>query len=164
MTKAQKVELVQYLTDEFKVADAIVVCDYKGLSVEQLEVLRNSAKSQDATVKVRVVKNTLAPIALKEAGIEGIELKDTNLIVWGNDQIAVSKVAFKFTEVAKENYSLKSAVVEGAKSDIKTIEALSALPGKDELIGMLLSVWTAPIRNFVTGLDNLKAKKEEEAA
>ena len=85
------------------------------------------------------------------------------MVVWGEDQIAVSKIAVKFAETNK-NFTLKDAVIEGKKSDIATVEALSKLPGKDELIGMLLSVWTAPIRNFVTGLDNLKSKKEEEAA
>ena len=44
-----------------------------------------------------------------------------------------------------------------------TIEAMAKLPSRDELIGMLLSVWTAPARNMVTGLDNLKEKLEESA-
>jgi large subunit ribosomal protein L10 len=41
---------------------------------------------------------------------------------------------------------------------------LSKLPGKEELLGMLLSVWTAPLRGMVTGLDNLSKKQEEQSA
>ena len=52
--------------------------------------------------------------------------------------------------------------VEGEIADAKHIEAVSKLPSKEELIGMLLSVWTAPARYFVTGLDNLRKQKEGE--
>ena len=162
MLREDKAKLIDVLTEEFKSSEAIVICNYKGLTVKEIEALRNSAKSTDGVIKVKVVKNTLAAIALKTAGVEGVELKDTNLVIWGDDQIAVSKVAVKFAD-ANKIFELKDAVVEGKKSDVTTITALSKLPGKDELIGMLLSVWTAPIRNFVTGLDNLKTKNEEDA-
>jgi large subunit ribosomal protein L10 len=161
--REDKAKLIDYLTEEFKNSEAIVICDYKGLTVKEIEALRNSAKSTEACLKVKIVKNSLASIALKTAGVDNVELKNTNLVVWGDDQITVSKVAVKFAET-NTNFIIKDAVIENQKSDVATVEALSKLPGKDELIGMLLSVWTAPIRNFVTGLDNLKSKKEEEAA
>jgi large subunit ribosomal protein L10 len=163
LLREDKAKLIDYLTEEFKNSEAIIVCDYKGLTVKEIETLRNSAKSIESNLKVKVVKNSLASIALKTIDVDDVELKNTNLVVWGEDQIAVSKIAVKFAETNK-NFTLKDAVIEGKKSDIATVEALSKLPGKDELIGMLLSVWTAPIRNFVTGLDNLKTKKEEKAA
>lgn len=55
---------------------------------------------------------------------------------------------------------VKSGYFEGEIVDAKHIEAVSKLPSKEELIGMLLSVWTAPARYFVTGLDNLRKQKE----
>jgi large subunit ribosomal protein L10 len=162
--RKEKAKLIDFLTEEFKNSEAVVIADYKGLTVKEIEALRNSAKASESNIKVKVVKNTLASIALNTAGVEGIELVNTNIVIWGDDQIAVSKVASKFADDKKEKFIIKDAVVEGKRSNVATIEALSKLPGKDELIGMLLSVWTAPIRNFVTGLDNLKTKKEEEAA
>jgi len=56
LTKNKKVEIVNSLTEEFKVSDAMVVCNYKGLTVPQLEKLRIAAKELDVTV--RVIKNT----------------------------------------------------------------------------------------------------------
>ena len=44
------------------------------------------------------------------------------------------------------------------------IEALATMPSRDELIGMLLSTWMAPVTNFTIGLDALRKQKEEESA
>ena len=85
MTKNEKAKIVSALQDEFSSNDAIVVADFKGLSVKKLEALRNAAK--DANISVQVVKNTLANIALNNAGKTGIELKDTNIFVWGKDSL-----------------------------------------------------------------------------
>ncbi|WP_297571219.1 50S ribosomal protein L10 [Helicobacter sp. UBA3407] len=158
MTKAEKTALIENLTAEFKASNAIAVCDYKGLTVKQLEVLRANAREQN--VKVHVIKNTLALIALKNFGVEGLELKENNIFVWGEDQISLAKTIFKFSDSVGGKLVVKSGYFEGEIVDAKHIEAVSKLPSKEELIGMLLSVWTAPARYFVTGLDNLRKQKE----
>jgi large subunit ribosomal protein L10 len=158
MTKETKNLIVSDLTQEFKASNAIVVCNYKGLTHKELETLRLDAAQNDT--KVRVIKNTLASIAIKNAGLEEIELKDTNIFLWSEDQISACKVADKFKN---DKFDIKAGIIEGAAADIDRVNAFAKLPSRDELIGMLLSVWTAPARNFVTGLDNLKAKKEEAA-
>lgn len=159
MTRQEKNEIVNDLTNEFKASNAIVVCNYKGISHKDLESLRVEAAANDT--KVRVIKNTLAGIAIKNSELEEIELKDTNIFLWSEDQISACKVADKFVN---PNFEIKSGIIEGTAADTARIATFAKLPSRDELIGMLLSVWTAPARNFVTGLDNLKVKKEEEAA
>lgn len=160
MTRDEKAKIIDALSDEFKASDAIVVCDYKGLDVPSFENLRNSAKEQ--SVKVQVVKNTLATIAFDKADINGITLKDTNVFVWGEDQLNVAKVVDKF---AKDNdiFAIKSAYVGGEVTDVNTLSKLAKMPSRDELLAMLLQVWKAPIANFTIGLDALRAKKEESA-
>lgn len=161
MTKQDKVVLIDELSESFKDSN-VVVCDYKGLSVRNLELLRKNALKAD--IKVKVIKNTLAGIALKNAGIEGIELKDTNIFLWSKDQVSLAKNAQKFADENKEFFVVKSGFFEGSVVDAKHIESVSKLPSKEELIGMLLSVWSAPIRYFVTGLDNLKKQRESQAS
>ena len=160
MTRKEKSEFISSLTEEFKASDGLVVCDYKGLNVKTIEVLRNSARV--GSIKVQVIKNTLALIAMKDAGIEGIDLKDTNIFVWGDDQLAVTKTVATF---AKTNplFVIKSGFAGGIIVDAVKIEALSKMPSRNELIGMLLSTWMAPITNFTIGLDALRAKKQESA-
>ncbi|WP_277641772.1 50S ribosomal protein L10 [Wolinella succinogenes] len=159
MTKTEKTQIIETLTAEFKASSAIAVCDYKGLTVRQFEALRRAAR--DNGVKVQVVKNTLAGIALENADAKGLELKETNVFVWSDDQIALSKTIMKFAETSNEKFKVKFGYYEGSVVDAAHIETVSKLPSRDELIGMLLSVWTAPARYFVTALDNLKKQKEE---
>jgi len=161
MTRAEKEQLVAELTTEFSESNAVVVCDYKTLTCQELESVRALASQNDA--KVKVVKNKLAMLALKNAGIEGLELKDTNLLVWGEDQISTCKVADKAATEFKQRFVMKSGALEGKAVELATIEAMAKLPSRDELIGMLLNVWQAPVRNFTIGLDALKKKLEEEA-
>ena len=159
MTKQEKIQIVEYLSSEFKQASAFIVCDYKGLQVSHLEKLRCAARA--ANIKVQVVKNTLASIAVRNAQYPDLELKDTNIFLWADDQIALSKVVCKFADAHSEHFVLKVGVFEGKVVDVQHITSVSKLPSKEELIGMLLSVWTAPARYFVTGLDNLRKQKEE---
>ena len=161
MTRAEKEQLVAELSAAFGESNAIVVCDYKGLTCQELERVRALAAEND--VKVKVVKNTLASLALKNAGIEDLQLKDTNLVVWGEDQISTCKTADKAATEFKDRFVIKSGALEGKVVELDTIMAMAKLPSRDELIGMLLNVWMAPVRNFTIGLDALRQKKEEEA-
>ncbi|AQW86549.1 50S ribosomal protein L10 [Campylobacter pinnipediorum subsp. caledonicus] len=159
MTRSKKSEVILGLENEFKEAQAIVVCDYRGLNVKKLEVLRNSAREQG--VKVQVVKNTLANIALNNVNKDGLELKDTNIYVWGEDQLSVTKVVAKFEENNSDLFKIKLAHIDGEVADANKVRALSKMPSRDELIAMLLQVWNAPIQNFTIGLNALKEKKEQ---
>jgi large subunit ribosomal protein L10 len=161
MTRTEKEQLVAEMTEAFKASNAVVVCDYKGVTHKELEAVRMMAAENDAHVKV--VKNTLASIAFKNADIEGLELKDTNLLVWGEDQISTCKTADGAATELKDRFVIKGGALEGAAVDLATINAMAKLPSRDELIGMLLNVWQAPVRNFTIGLDALKRKHEEEA-
>lgn len=159
MTKTQKQELIDNLTQEFKAANALLLCDYKGTSVKSLEELRGLARAAGA--KVQVIKNTLASIALKNSSYPDLDIKDTNIFIWGTDQIALSKIVVKFASANEASFSIKLGCFEGEKVDKAHIIAVSKLPSREELIGMLLSVWTAPARYFATGLDNLRKQKEQ---
>jgi len=160
MTRTQKEVLVSEMTSEFSEASAVIVCDYKGLTCKELETIRISASEVDA--KVKVVKNTLASISLANAGADKLEIKDTNLIIWGSEQISTCKVADIAATSFKDKFIIKSGLFEGKAQDIATINAMAKLPGRDELLGMLLNVWNAPVRNFTIGLSALATKKEEE--
>lgn len=169
MTRAEKKQIIEYLTSEFQNSSAVVVCDYKGLSVKQLESVRKKARAADA--KVKISKNTLASIALNNSGIENLELKDTNVFLWSNDQVSLSKLATECAKDFDKKFIVKSGYMDGSVVGPAQIDAISKLPSREELIGMLLSVWnaplrnmatvlSAPLRNMVTVIDNYKNTKE----
>jgi len=160
MDKSQKAVLLEQLSNEFKSAKAVVMCDYKGLKVTDLEALRKIARGKET--KVQVVKNTLATIALANAELKGVDIKDMNIFIWGEDAIAASKTAADFNK-ANDSFTIKAAYIDGEAADAAKVQAFAQLPGREELLGMLASVWMGPVRNFTIGLDALKRKREEEA-
>jgi len=161
MTKSKKAEIIDQLSESFKTANAVVMCDYRGLSVSEIEELRNMARAKE--VNVQVVKNTLATIALKSADMSGVEISDTNIFIWADDAIAASKTVADFAKV-NEKFVIKTAYIDGEAADVAKVQAFAKLPGREELLGMLAATWMAPVQNFTIGLNALKEKKEEEAA
>jgi len=161
MLKEKKAEVIEQLSNDFANTTAVVICDYKGLTVSELEELRKSAREKDA--QVQVVKNTLAKIALDRAGMSGVEIKDTNIFVWSDDVIAAAKVAADFAKKT-DKFVIKAGYLDKEAADVSKIEAFAKLPGREELLGMLAATWMAPLTNFTIGLDALRQKKEEEAA
>ena len=160
MTKTQKAEIVSTLTGAFTDTAAVVICDYKGISCQDLESLRVAAAAKDTSVQV--VKNSLATLALKATGKEGIELNNTNIFLWSDDVISASKIAADFAKT-NEKFVLKAGYLDGEVADIAKIEAFAKLPGREELLGMLAATWMAPVANFTIGLDALRKQKEESA-
>ena len=162
MNKQQKSEIIDFLTAEFKESQAIVVCDYKGLTHKELESLRLDARANNT--KVQVAKNSLVTVAVKNAELGDVELSGTNVFLWSEDQISACKVADTFAMAKKEKFEIKSGIIEGKIADLATVNAFAKLPSRDQLLGMLAATWMAPLTNFTIGLDALRKKKEEEAA
>lgn len=171
MLRSEKQSLIESLQEEFSRASAVIVCDYKGLTVKELEELRNSTRPDG--IKVQVIKNTFATISLEKAGKEGLDLKGPNIFIWGEEQVTVAKKVTDFAKDRKEKFTVKAGHVDGKVVSAQDIEAISKMPSREQLLGMLLSVWTqpaqmllsvwsAPARYFVAGLSALKDKKEQE--
>ncbi|QOP45002.1 50S ribosomal protein L10 [Sulfurimonas paralvinellae] len=161
MLKSKKAEVIAQLTNSFENTTAVVICDYKGMTVSQLEELRKAARAKDTSVQV--VKNSLATIALNNAGMSGVEIKDTNIFVWSDDVIAASKIAADFAKT-NDKFVIKAGYLDKEPADVAKIEAFAKLPGREELLGMLAATWMAPITNLAIGIDALRKKKEEEEA
>jgi large subunit ribosomal protein L10 len=162
MTREEKNVIVNTLAEEFKVAGSIVVVNYKGSTHRKLEALRAIAKEAD--VKVQVAKNTFVNVALKNVDLPQMDLKSESMFIWANDQISACKIAEKFASENKDTFVIKGGIIDGQIADTAKVMAFAKLPGREELLGMLASVWMGPIRNFTIGLDALRRQKEETAA
>ncbi len=162
MNKEKKSEIINYLSSEFKDSQAVVICSYNEITHKELENLRHEAKENNT--KVQVAKNTLVQVAVKNADLGSIELSGNNIFLWSKDQISACKVADKFANLQKNKFEITSGIIEGKIASLETVNKFAKLASKEELIGMLLSVWTAPARYFVCGLDNLREQKENKVA
>ncbi len=153
MEKVKKHALVAELTKDFAAANAAFFADYKGLTVEKVTELRRQLRPLN--VKVKVVKNNLARIAVRDAkvGDGPVQLLDTvagpTMIAFAfGDAAATAKVVAKFA--ADNNvFSLKESLLNTQRLAVTDIEALSKLPSREVLLGKLLGTLNAPASNFV---------------
>jgi large subunit ribosomal protein L10 len=141
--RAQKRELVTTLNAEWKDAGVIVVAHYKGMTVAQMTDFRKRMKEAGGTVKV--AKNRLAKLALKDTEVETISdlLKGQTCVAYSEDPVSAARVSVKY---ARENDKL--IIIGGAmgrtKLDSSGVKALADLPSLDELRGKLIGLLQAP--------------------
>ncbi|MBU2508881.1 MAG: 50S ribosomal protein L10 [Patescibacteria group bacterium] len=161
-TREQKEEILTRLTDEFKQAKSVVFADYQGLSVSQADELRK--KMRGSQVNYMVAKKSLIIKAANEAGFD---LKSDDLpgmigVAFGTeDEIAPASVLGK---VAKgTGIKLVGGVFEGALVGQDKVVALSKLPSKLELLGLVVGTIYAPVSAFVRTLNAIREKKEAQA-
>ncbi len=150
MNRTQKEARVAELNALWTKASCLYLADYRGLTVEEVDVLR--IKCREAGVTYRVVKNTLAKRALEgtdKAAVIG-SFAGPTAVAWTDDDAAVpAKVLADF---AKDNdaLQLKEAVVDGAALSAEQVAVLAKLPSRDELRSQLLSVLVAPMQQIVS--------------
>lgn len=151
MATQQKIELVDLYTQKFKDAKSIFLTDFKGMSVEQANDLRRAFR--DAGVEYRIIKNTLARLSFKNAGIE--ELNDylvgcTSFAFGEKDPVAPVKVIKEYTKKNKDvKISIKGCIFEGKVFGAEQSDALAELPTREALFSQLLSVLQAPMSNLL---------------
>lgn len=153
MNKTEKAATVADLKESFAKAKAAFFADYKGLTVEQVNDLRKRLRPHD--VKVKVIKNNLARIAVREAklGTASEQLIDTvvgpTMVAFANgDPAAAAKIIQKFVE-ENEVFGLKESLLSAQRLTTKQVEELSKLPSREVLLAKLLGSLNAPISNFV---------------
>ncbi len=158
-TLSVKQQYVAELAERLKSSASGVVVDYKGINVADDTALRKSLR--EAGVSYTVVKNTMLKLALKEAGIDGLDgvLEGTTaLATHTEDPIAAAKILGEFADKHK-NFTLKAGFMDGKVLSDTEIVALGKLPSKEQLIGQLVSVLVAPMRGLAIAV-NAIAEKE----
>ncbi|AWN18957.1 50S ribosomal protein L10 [Streptococcus sobrinus] len=160
---AKKAELVEAVAEKMKAAASIVVVDSRGLTVEQDTNLRRSLR--DAGVELKVIKNSILSRAAEKAGLD--DMKDLfvgpSAVAFSNeDVVAPAKIINDFAKEA-EALEIKGGAVEGAVSSVEEIKALAALPNREGMLSMLLSVLQAPVRNVAYAVKAVAESKDEVA-
>ena len=145
---AAKSETVKEISEKAKKSQTIVVCEYRGLTVAQIQEVRRALHKENA--EMNVYKNSLVERACDELGYNELKdvLKGPNAIVFSEDVIAGAKVVAKYAKRHKDVLVVKGGIVEGKFVDAKGIIEVSKLPGKEGLLSMFLSCLQAPIRSF----------------
>ncbi len=171
MPNQKNIHQLAQITKNLADYSSVIFTEYAGLTVTDQNNLRTEADKNGGTFMV--AKNNLIRIALKEKSKETAEQVDSVLngptaVLFGSDPVATSKVMSKFVE-DHENIKIKSAIMDDKVVSLAEIKAYSKLPSKDQLLASLLAQLqapaqalvrqlSAPIQNFVYGLEALKVK------
>ena len=150
LTKAKKNEKVQQLATELEHSTSAIIGTFKGLTASKDFDLRKAVRAAGGSY--HVVKNKLAARSAQgtkvEAALQG--LKGVSSVAYtSGDPVALAKA---LTTWVKENaeFTFKLAIVDGKVIDVSGIDALSKLPGKEELFGKLLFLINSPATRLAT--------------
>lgn len=172
MARPDKVATVAELADELRGSTAIVLTDYRGLSVKQLTALR---RSLGTSASYAVVKNTLTKRAAKEAGIEGIaeHLVGPSAITFvRGDPVEAAKGLRDFAR-ANPALVVKGGVLDGEPVSAEQINRLADLESRDVMLARLAgamkasmssaaSVFAAPLSQAARLVEALRQQAEGE--
>ena len=136
MARPDKVAAVAELKDMFTSSQAVVLTEYRGLTVAQLKDLRRSLGDQ---ATYAVAKNTLAAIAAKEAGIEGLDetLTGPTAIAFVTGDIAAATKGLRDFAKANPSLAIKGGVLEGKFLDAQAVLKLADLESREVLLAKM---------------------------
>lgn len=142
-------EQVKIIQEKLDKAASMVIVDYAGANVKNLTELR--AALQEAGGEMFVTKNTLIDIAIGKGKVSE-SLKGMSAAVFSYaDPVAAIKALVKFHD-DKELLEIKQGYMDGKVLSIEEVKALSKLPGKNELIVMLIQRIKSPGQGLVNVL------------
>ena len=158
----QKEEEVKKLAEKMKDASLVLLTDYRGINVADDTALRKSIRNVNG--EYIVIKNNITRRALKECGIEDIELEGPTAVVIANEEyLPVLKAVYSYAKTT-DFYKMKSSVLEGKTATAEELTVLAQLPSREELIAKLAGCLLANVSKLAATLDAVKVKKESEAA
>jgi large subunit ribosomal protein L10 len=157
LNRQEKADVIEEVSAEVAKASAIIVAEYRGLTVDKVTVLRRQAR--EAGVYLRVLKNTLARRSVQGTPFEGLADHMVGPLMYGigPDPVAVAKVLANF---AKDNDKLvvKGGAMANYVMDVNSVKALATMPSREELLSRLLGTMQAPIAQFVRTLNEVPTK------
>jgi len=148
MARAEKQAAVAEIVESFNDAAGAVLTEYRGLTVKQLQELR---RSLGENANYAVVKNTLAKLAAKDAGIDGFEDLLTGPTAIAFIKGDVVEAAKGLRDFAKANPTLviKGGVLDGRPLDAKEVAKLADLESREVLLGKLAGAMLASLSQAV---------------
>ena len=150
LSRQQKEKTLQNLEELLKKAKSLVLIDYYGLKVKEINNFKKILKEKNS--QYLVTKKTLLKLALKNAGIENINLDALAGgigLVWSpTDEIEPARLVVKFKK-EHEKMKIQGGIFEQEFVGGDKIEILAKLPSKEQLIGQVVGLLKAPLSGLV---------------
>ena len=152
MDRQEKETFVANLKDVFNTSAVVVVAQNTGLTVSEMNELRNAMR--EAGGQIKVIKNKLTKIALDGTPLSAIEeyLNGPSLLAYSDDPVAAPKITIKFAK-ENDNFVVLGGSLPEKKIDLGEVKQLASLPSLDELRAKILGLINTPARNIASLLN-----------
>jgi len=176
LSKDCKKEILQDLIVKLKESKGVVLTDYQGMSVFEINRLRNELRENK--VEFKVVKNTLMEKASEELNVEDLT-KDligcTAMAFSSDDGVAPARLLKEYYKKNKIDLKIKSGLIDGRVFNPEKIMEIASLPLKDVLIAQIVAgirfplfslvfILQGPLRGLIYSLKAVKEQKEKAEA
>ena len=157
LNRQDKAAVIAEMSDLVAKSSAIVIAEYRGLTVEAVTKLRAEARKQG--VQLRVVKNTLVRRAAAGTPFEGLSDKFVGPLIYGlsADPVAAAKVLHTFAKSNKE-LVIKGGAMANYVMDVAGVEQLASMPSRDELLAKLMATMNEPVAKLVRTINEVPAR------
>jgi len=158
MKRAEKVQSVETLQDEFGRASVTVLAEYRGLTALQMNRLRRAVRKADG--RCRVAKNRLAKRAVTDTANDKVVplLRGPLALLMGfSDPVAMAKIAIKLSEEMPK-FEIRSALLAGKVLPPEEVKALASLPPREVGLAQLLGLLQAPASQLLRTLNEPAAQ------
>ena len=145
MPTPQKAKSIDELTDQLTRAKLVIVTDYRGLKVTDLQTLRGNLRTSGG--EFHIAKNTLPKIAAGNAGVEGLDshLEGPSALAFGfEDAVQTAKTVSDFVRSSRV-LVIKGGVMDNRPISAADVEAIATLPSREELQAKLLGMLISPL-------------------
>ncbi len=152
ITREAKEQAVAKLGDELGRIKLAIMTDYRGLTVAEVEELRQLLREEGMTY--RVTKNTLLRIATKSnptfSELDPSKFTGPMALAMGfDDEVAPARVIFQYAKTHAALEIVGAVTSEGELLTPAQVKALASLPTRDQLIGQVVGTIAAPLTGFV---------------
>ena len=153
----EKKAVVAEVSAQVAGAQTVVVAEYRGITVENMTLLR--AKARKEGVYLRVLKNTLVRRAIADTPFAGIADQLVGPLAYGisKDPVAAAKVMHEFAK-SNEKFVVKAGAMPNFLMSAKDVGNLASMPSREELLAKLLGTMQAPVAQFVRTLNEVPTK------
>lgn len=159
INKQKKEEVVAKVSGIIAGASTLVFARFKGLTVEEQNVVRRALRAQG--VGYMVAKKTLVRRALDAAKFTGdVPVLDGEVaLAYGADELAPARELAVFVKQFSEHLAWAGGVFGGTYVSVQEIQSIAAIPGLQELKARLVQIINSPLRAFVVVLGE-RAKQQ----
>ena len=149
MNKEKKKTYIEEMKSFFKKKETVLVTQYQGLTVKQIDELRSEMRKHGILFKI--TKNRITKIALEGSKFQKIENSFTGptAVAFSDDAITSAKILTKF---AKKNANLKiiGGIMEEEPLSVAEVEKIATLPTLDEARANIVGILTSPAQQIMS--------------